>query len=152
MKFYKIEVDEKVWNYLKEYAEPFEDTPNSVLNRLLFSNSQIIQANQFEKPLNSHRPNFSPGMPKALSQTLEVIFEVKKMGRSRNDATSIVAKREGTAPQTIIDKYCRQLNKKAYEIDLLLQEHELTQFKILLERKFPKHQKIINEFFSSLNI
>lgn len=36
MKFYTIEVDEKVWNYLKKNAEPFKDTPNSVLNRLIF--------------------------------------------------------------------------------------------------------------------
>jgi hypothetical protein len=36
MKFYTIEVDEKVWNYLKKNAEPFKDTPNSVLNRIIF--------------------------------------------------------------------------------------------------------------------
>jgi hypothetical protein len=36
MKFYTIEVDEKVWNYLKENAEPFKDTPNSVLNEIIF--------------------------------------------------------------------------------------------------------------------
>jgi hypothetical protein len=36
MQYHKIEVDERVWNYLKTKAEPFEDTPNSVLNRILF--------------------------------------------------------------------------------------------------------------------
>ncbi len=36
MKFYTIEIDEKVWNYLKKNAEPFKDTPNSVLNRIIF--------------------------------------------------------------------------------------------------------------------
>ena len=30
-----IRIDEDVWNYLKKKAEPFEDTPNSVLRRLL---------------------------------------------------------------------------------------------------------------------
>ena len=33
MQYHRIEVDEKVWNYLKSKAEPFEDTPNSVLRR-----------------------------------------------------------------------------------------------------------------------
>jgi len=39
MKFYTIEVDEKVWNYLKKNAEPFKDTPNSVLNRIIFGST-----------------------------------------------------------------------------------------------------------------
>lgn len=30
-----IEIDEDVWNLLKKHAEPFIDTPNNVLRRLL---------------------------------------------------------------------------------------------------------------------
>jgi hypothetical protein len=40
MKMYQIEVDEKVWRYLQKHAEPFIDTPNSVLSRLLLATSQ----------------------------------------------------------------------------------------------------------------
>lgn len=56
MKFYTIEIDEKVWNYLKKNAEPFKDTPNSVLNRILFGESKklgvsIAPPSKSEKPL-----------------------------------------------------------------------------------------------------
>ena len=40
MKMHLIEVDDKIWNHLKNFAEPFTDTPNSVLNRLLFGSSK----------------------------------------------------------------------------------------------------------------
>ena len=36
MKMHTIEIDEKIWHYLQQYAEPFVDTPNSVLTKLLF--------------------------------------------------------------------------------------------------------------------
>jgi negative regulator of replication initiation len=38
-----IEIDEEVHNYLKSKAEPFVDTPNSVLRRLLFSEKSLPQ-------------------------------------------------------------------------------------------------------------
>jgi hypothetical protein len=84
----------------------------------------------FKKRLTPRLPD---GTPKALAQILEVLYEIKKLGLTRTQATSIVAQRRRTAPQTIIDKYCRQLNKRAYEIDRLLQEKDLREFKLLLE-------------------
>lgn len=36
-----IEVDDKVFNYLKSLAEPFVDTPNMVLRRLLFHKDKL---------------------------------------------------------------------------------------------------------------
>lgn len=52
MKFYTIEVDEKVWNYLKKNAEPFKDTPNSVLNRIIFEsrNTPVSKISQAPEP------------------------------------------------------------------------------------------------------
>lgn len=38
-----IEVDEDVYNKLKSLAEPFVDTPNTVLKRLLFSEARSIK-------------------------------------------------------------------------------------------------------------
>ena len=144
MKQYTIEIDEIIMNYLKDKAEPFVDTPNTVLHKLLFDN--ILS---HEKP-NVLALNFNENMPKALSQILEVIKEVVNNKLSRPEATRIVAERNNTAPQTIIDKYCRQLGKKANEIDKLLNESGLAGFRIILMNKFPKHEEIIVSFFNDL--
>lgn len=146
MKWYTIEIDERVWNHLKLHAEPFSDTPNSVLNKLLFGTWSKASDS------SSNRLSFLYDMPKALSQILEVIYEVKKLGRSRAQATKIVAQRKGTAPQTVIDKYCRQLDKKAYEIDRLLDEPNLAGFKALLKNKFVNHRDEIDSFFQTLSV
>ena len=149
MRYYKIEVDEKVWNFLKSKAEPLEDTPNSVLNRILFGTANQYDSTPKLKQTGNNELVLPPGIPKALSQVLEVIYEVKKSNRSRTEATNIVARRRRTAPQTIIDKYCRQLSKKAYEIDRLLQEQDLSGFKLLLVNKFTNHKDVIDYFFDS---
>jgi hypothetical protein len=150
MQNYKIEIDEKVWKYLKSKAEPFEDTPNSVLNRILFGGqlSELDGVNR--KATITTPPNFSDGVPKALAQILEVIYEMKKSGRNRKEATKIVARRRNTDPQTVIDKYCRQLGKRAYEVDRLLEDQSLIEFRALLERKFVNHRNLIDSFFNSL--
>jgi len=148
MKYYPIEIDEYVWNYLQKHAEPLVDTPNSVLRRLLLKTSLKTSPKEHEKL--DKGPSFIHSVPKALSQVLEVIYEVKKRGRSRSEATNIVAKRNGTAPQTIIDKYCRQLNKRAFEIDHLLQEPGMNEFKMILKNKFSKQTNVIDTFFDSL--
>ena len=35
MTMHTIEIEDRIWQHLKKFAEPFEDTPNSVLVRLL---------------------------------------------------------------------------------------------------------------------
>jgi hypothetical protein len=150
MQTHKIEVDEKVWNYLKSKAEPFQDTPNSVLNRLLFRGQLSELHGVNKKAAITTLPGFPDGVPKALAQILEVIYEVKKSGRNRRDATNLVAQRRNTAPQTVIDKYCRQLGKRAYEIDRLLEDQNLKEFRALLERKFVNHRDLIGSFFDTL--
>ncbi len=147
MKMYSIEIDENVWSYLQKHAEPFVDTPNTVLNRLLLGTSK-----------ETHEPasvTVSPaitikGIPKSLSQILEVIYEMEINGYSRTDATNRVAQKRGTASQTITDKYCRQIGKKAHEIDQLLAEPGLGAFKALLKDKFSTHQLVIDAYFESL--
>lgn len=147
MQTYKIEIDEKVWNFLKSKAEPFEDTPNSVLNRLLFRGQLSELQGVNKQAAITTSPSFSDGIPKALAQILEVIYEMKKSGRNRREATKIVARRRNTDPQTVIDKYCRQLGKRAYEIDRLLEDQNVKEFKVLLERKFVNHRDLIDSFF-----
>lgn len=52
MKYHKIEVDEDILKYLKERAEPFVDTPNTVLRRLIFGESH---RSQFKKKVLLNR-------------------------------------------------------------------------------------------------
>jgi hypothetical protein len=144
MKSYTIEIDETIMDYLKKYAEPFSDTPNSVLHRLLFGNSNPSNSQQDFQPI------FLESMPKALSQVLEVVSKVAKEGKSRPEATKIVAERNKTAPQTIIDKYCRQLGKNSQEVDRLLAEPGLGGFRMILTQKFPRYQGVISAFFNDL--
>jgi hypothetical protein len=144
MRNYTIEIDEVIMEYLKKHAEPFSDTPNSVLHRLLLGNSNPAVSQQDFQAISSE------SMPKALSQILEVIYEVVKDGKSRPDATRTVADKNKTAPQTVIDKYCRQLGKTAQEVDRLLAEPGMGGFKMILTNRFPKHKDAINEFFSML--
>lgn len=151
MQTYKIEIDEKVWNYLKAKAEPFDDTPNSVLNRLLFGvqSSELHGANKQSTITNL--PTFSDDVPKALAQILEVVYAIKRLNLNRREATKLVARKRNKDYQTIIDKYCRQLGMRAYEIDRFLEDKNLEEFRALLKRKFVNHLDLIDSFFKSLN-
>ena len=144
---YSIEVEESVWHCLQQHAEPFVDTPNTVLKRLLFPDAE-----QERKPTSVFTiPTVSiQGLPKSLSQILEVVYEMEVNGYSRIQATNRVAQKRGTAPQTITDKYCRQLGKKAHEIDELLDETGYDRFKGLLKAKFNEHQGIIDMYFDTM--
>lgn len=144
MKMHTIEVDDIVINYLKKNAEPFSDTPNSVLHKLLFGPRRMVKESIFRASRANAR------MPMALSQTLDVIYEIIKNGLTRQEATMFVADRNGTTIQTIIDKYCRQLGKTASEIDYLLQEPGLDSLHTILKMKFSKHEDIIDDFFNNL--
>jgi hypothetical protein len=61
-----------------------------------------------------------------------------------------VAQKRGTTPQTITDKYCRQIGKKAHEVDQLLSESGYKQFKALLKSRFIDHVQVIDTYFESL--
>lgn len=142
---HKIEVDEDVWIFMKKHAEPFEDSPNSVLRRLLLANDYKSICPRNVPKIDNELPVFPSGVPLALQQILEVAYAVKKLGYTRNNATNLVAKKRGIAPQTVIDKYCRQLNKKAFEIDNLLDQN-FNKFKALVENSFINHRDIIHNF------
>ncbi len=144
MKMHSIEIDEKTWHFLQQNAEPFIDTPNSVLNRLLFG---LGERKKEDAPLSTISIE---GLPKSLSQILEVVYEMEVNGYSRTQATNRVAKKRGTAPQTITDKYCRQLGKRAHEIDELLTEPGYNSFKDLLTIKFAAHRGLIDMYFDSM--
>ena len=147
MKMHTIEIDENIWSYLQKHAEPFVDTPNSVLNRILFNTSKIPSPEDRMPEI----PTVSiQGIPKSLAQILEVVYEMEINGYSRTEATKRVAHKRGTSPQTITDKYCRQIGKKAHEIDQLLSEPGYEGFKKILESKFGAYQQVIESYFETL--
>jgi hypothetical protein len=147
MKKYTIEVDEGIWHYLQRHAEPFVDTPNSVLNRLLIDEKESPE----ETTAVLSIPTVSiEGLPKSLTQILEVVYEMEVNGYSRTQATNRVAKKRGTLPGTVTDKYCRQLGKRAHEIDELLAEPGYAGFKELLASKYSDHHGIIDMYFDSM--
>jgi hypothetical protein len=135
-----------------EHAEPLTDTANSVLHRLLFNTSSQTSPEYRMQPITKPltKPPIYSGMPKALTQIIEVVYEVVKMNRSRPDATTVVSKRHGTSPQTILDKYCRQLHMKAHDFDELLAEPGLPALIGILKERFPRHHDYIDSFLDSL--
>jgi len=148
IRMYQIEVDGEVYNFLKQNAEPFQDTPNSVLRRYL-----PLKSNKVETKDNSGRqasPQFPESAPNALAQILEMIILVKNQGLSRVEATHTVADRRGFTYQTVIDKYCRQLGKRAYEVDALLMTSNVDEFRTLLIERFPYHSKVIESTFGKI--
>ena len=147
MKMHLIEIDDRIWSHLQLNAEPLVDTPNSVLSRLLFGQHENKEDNAaaFLIPAVSIQ-----GLPKSLAQILEVVYEIEVNGYSRIQATNRVAKKQGTAPQTITNKYCRQLGKKAYEIDELMAEPGYVGFKDLLTTKYSVHSDMIDMYFDSM--
>ena len=145
MKMYDIRVDSDVWSHLQTFAEPFVDTPNSVLRRLFFHEPKHI-----ESPDTPYSTIDIKGVPVALAQIFEVLYEIEVNGQTRINATRRVAAKRGTATQTIIDKYCRQLGKRANEIDLLLKEPGYSDFKRLLINKFKSHRDVIHVYFDTL--
>jgi hypothetical protein len=141
-----IEIDDTIWNHLKKFAEPFEDTPNSVLHKLLLGDDAAARPEDAIPPT----PFDIKGVPKALAQIFEVLYEVDMNGCSRIEATHRVAEKRGTAPQTVLDKYCRQLNKRAHEIDRLFEEPGYRHFKELLKEKFDPYRDVIDIYFDTL--
>lgn len=138
-----IEVDDRVFKYLQRHAEPLIDTPNSVLVKLLFDEKR--PENQERKPSVS-----VSGLPKSLAYVLEVISEMEMNGHSRLEATKIVAERNDTVPTTVMDKYARQLNLKAVEVDELLKEPGYNEFKNILINKYSTYRELIDMYFENM--
>jgi hypothetical protein len=140
-----IEVDDKIFIYLQKHAEPLIDTPNTVLYRLL------LNENYTNAPKTSPSLKLT-GLPKALSQPLEVLYEISKHGLTRPKATKLIAEKHNTVPSSVMDKYCKQLDLKARDIDLMLEEPGYEKFMNLLKDRFPDFASIIDMFFETLYV
>ena len=76
MRMHTIDIDQGVLDYLKSQAEPFTDTPNDVLRRLLLGKTSSEKLAQF-KPREASSPNLPPvpaGTPRALEHILQVVY------------------------------------------------------------------------------
>ena len=142
MTMQQIEVDLEVFDYLKRNAVPFKDTPNSVLRKLLGLEKCLPMAEQS----NNDYIQFPVNVPKALEQILQVINLVKNSHLSRIEATHQVAKSFGIAPQTVMDKYARQLGRRADEIDFLIHD-DIPQLQQIIIDKFPRFSSLIRSTF-----
>lgn len=145
MQMHMILVDDKIFKYLQNQAEPFVDTPNSVLYKRLL-NEKYSPAAEKKTSLALNLK----GLPKALSQPLEVLYEMHHNGISRQEANKLIAKKHGTAPSTIMDKYCKQLGLKAQDVDLMLEEPGYGKFMNILQERYPEFRTIIDMFFETL--
>lgn len=148
LRMHQIEVDEEVYNLLKQKAEPFKnppDTPNGVLRKLLFAKREITER---DRASISQFPSIHS---EALNQTLQMIVLVKKGKLSRVEAAHQIAKDRGVRYQTVISKYTTQLGKDAEEIDYLLMDNNLGEFQSLLKDKFPRYAESIEKVFKDFN-
>lgn len=149
MRYHQVEVDEEVFRFVKGHAEPLVDTFNSALRRLLPLSRTKVQmspdSGSDDKKTGSHvgLPALPGHIPVALSQILEVVYLVRHGAYTRSMATVRVAKNRNVAPQTILDKYCRQLNLRADEFDRLLQT-DLEALRKRLKSKFSRYSETID--------
>jgi hypothetical protein len=156
MRFHTIEVDDEVFRHLQSQAQPLLDTPNTVLRRLLLGvaapSEQILTPPlpRIKPEAATELPTMPFGTPAALQQILWVTYLVRNNGRHRSDATGDVARFLRVTPQTVLDKYCRQLGLTAMAFDRLLHDAALTELRSLLLQKFPGHEETVRQFLSAL--
>jgi len=151
MQMHIIKVDDEVFAYLKSKAEPFVDTtPNDVLRReLLHDGGRTTKTTILGDTKNDALPQLASGTPTALAHILEVIYLMRKLDYTRTDATRRVATVHSIAPQTVLDKYCRQLNLTAYQFDKLLEQPDLKDLRVILIKKFNGHYEVIEDYLNS---
>ncbi len=151
---HQVEVDNEVFTFVKAHAEPLEDTFNSALRRLLPFDIRMRQGSDApsQKPstqTSSAIPSFPTGTPRALRQILAVTRLVRRGSYLRTGATHFVAKQLDVTPQTVLDKYCRQLQLTASEFDRLLEQENLSDLGRILRAKFSQHSDVIDDVIQS---
>jgi hypothetical protein len=151
MRIHQVEVDNDVFEFVKTNAEPLVDTFNSALRRLLPLSEKQIQRKQISlersaalDPLET-LPSLPQHLPQALMHILEVVRLVCGGAYTRTTATQYVARKYKVFPQTVLDKYCRQLNLTAAQFDRLLEEPGLGGLRKKLNEKFSRHIQAIDQ-------
>lgn len=151
MRTHQVQVDNEIFEFVKANAEPLVDDFNSTLRRLLFLNGAQLKTRTIGAAARSAvqsavMPTLPSGTPIALKRILEVTHLVRGGAYTRTAATQFVAKQHNVFPQTVIDKYCRQLGLKASQFDRLLEEESLGGLRKLLKAKFNRHSDVVDQF------
>jgi len=145
MPTHQVEVDDEVFAFVKSHAEPLVDNFNSSLRRLLpLTTAKLEKRRAAPATSIATAPKFPGGTPQALRQIIEVALLVKGGTNTRQSATQVVAERHGVAPQTVLDKYARQLGLTAHKFDRLLEQPGLKELRQLLQSKFPQHSDVVS--------
>ncbi len=148
MRFHQVEVDDEVFQFVKAHAEPLVDNFSSALRRLLplggtQAQRRPAKARAAAPTHDGVLPDLPNGTPIALRHILEVAHLVCSGAYTRTSATRFVAKLHDVFPQTVLDKYCRQLDLTARQFDRLLEE-DLSGLRDLLRSKFPEHGELVD--------
>jgi hypothetical protein len=145
----KVEIDDEVFAFVQKHAEPLVDSFNSALRRVLASGYASLGERPFDLATgpvaNREGDQIPPGTPQALRQILDVVRLVRAGSDTRRGATQQVAARLGVAPQTVVDKYTRQLGMTVAHFDRLLEPERLVELQKLLHAKFPEHAETVDQ-------
>ncbi len=148
MRTHQVEIDDEVFRLAKKEAEPLVDSFNTAIRRLLgLDGSAKRKGEQLSTPVHGSG-SIPPGTPRALAQILEVAELVLRNNWTRTDATREVARRRNVTPQTVNDKFGRQIGLTAEQFDRLLGQLELNDLKKVLNDKFPRHREVIASVLS----
>jgi hypothetical protein len=151
MRFHQVEVDNDVFQFVKTHAEPLVDTFNSALRRLLplsgfqSQKNQVLEEGSLPSATVAALPSVPQHLPQALRHILEVVHLVRGGVYTRTTATQYVARQYKVFPQTVLDKYCRQLGLTAAQFDRLLEETGLGELRKKLKAKFSSYAQAIDE-------
>lgn len=148
MKMHQVEVDDEVFRFAKKEAEPLVDSFNTAIRRLLGLDGSVgRKGGQASKPVSGNI-SIPPGTPRALAQILEVAELVLRNNWTRTDATREVSRRRNVTPQTVNDKFGRQIGLTAEQFDRLLGQPGLNDLKKVLNEKFPRHRDVVASVLS----
>ena len=146
-----IRISQPSYERLKSLAEPFNDKPASVIERLLDAYDRKQETTSgLPKTSNSASEKTSKrrgNNPDTLDQVIQVCELVWQKGKTYQEAITIVSKLVGVEPNTVRDKCTRLISiKGVIKVDtaLFLQylDDKQRMAKHLL-RKFPRYSQII---------
>ncbi len=145
-----IRISPKAYNRLQALAEPFTDTPASVIERLLdlHENKQKVSETSFEtsKTTSDKLKN----LPDTLDQVLKVCLLVWDKGKTYQEAVTIVSRLVDIEPNTVRDKCTRLISiKGVIKVDTTMFLEFLNNREEMADhllRKFPKYQQVIEKY------
>jgi hypothetical protein len=101
-----IRVDDEVWAWLQSNAQPFEDTPNSVLRKLARLDTKKTEALQTRAFAGNEHMNVTPSAARRAVRTRSATLPLSKTPQSefRNPILRILYRNGGSANRTFVLK------------------------------------------------